>query len=297
MTRSMRRLTAAVLAAAWVPAAEAQQFSAPDFQATLQLARAAFGGFQIEIGRPQAPRPPEAPRPPRRPEIPEPGPVRELPEHGRNGRRRRGERERRREGPPERRPGAFERYEGGDYVFESDAQAAMQERLAGLERAGFSVLGGSVFRRDSSPWRYYFVIEYVERGDRWGGSPALERFEHGAFTFESDAAAALAEYKAGLSEAGVGVIGGSVFRRDSSPWRYYFVLEYAGERRPLRLAEYQGGDYTFESDAAAAMAQRKDGLRRAGIAVAGGTVFRRDSSPWRYSFTIHYLEDGRGRRY
>ncbi len=173
-----------------------------------------------------------------------------------------------------------------EFPFESRAREAMERRIAKFHRAGIKTLGGRVVRKPNN--RRTFVIEYfaeIEPGGQLPAAVIVDSYKPSAtYWRKQDAQAALTAVTSRLTQAGLNVLGGEVTDagRDNS-----FVIHYLmpnrvrrGRREQANIVRYQGGSFTFESRAEAAMAEYASRFERAGVAVIRTRAVQRPDRDW-----------------
>ncbi|MFC1679828.1 hypothetical protein ACFL2T_06420 [Elusimicrobiota bacterium] len=177
------------------------------------------------------------------------------------------------------------------YWRESDAEQALASASANIANAGLTVLGGAVVDvgRDNSFEIEFIMPNKLRRTRKY--QARIERYRGGRFTFESRAEAAIPEYIARFSRAGVPVLRGKAVRR---PDRDYSVeLEYVtrtneyGPRPEFAIARYDSRDtFSFDHQAIEAARQRLPLFAKAGAPPVHGFAREVDRD---YSFSVDYI--------
>ena len=168
-----------------------------------------------------------------------------------------------------------------EFPFDSRAREAMEIRLEAFRRAGIRTLGGRAVRKPNHRWTY--VIEYfpaIEPGGKLPAAVLVETFKPSStYWRKQDAEKAFAATKSRLASAGLHVLGGEVVDVGSD---HSFEIHYLmpnrlrrGRNERANIVRFQGGSFTFESRAEAAMSEYASRFERAGIAVIRTRTVRR----------------------
>lgn len=187
----------------------------------------------------------------------------------------------------------FEKYTGGKYTFESQAEKAVPSYLALMKQAGVPAIRGKAVKRQDGD--YSVEVEYVVKTNRYGRRPqySVNRYDtRETFTFEKDA---LAASKAALSKfaaAGAPPLS-SVVRPAGRDYSYgvdYLVgniYQPGGTVPSVAVQTYQSQEvFTFESEAKKALAEKITAFSAAGLPVIGSAVSGQIRD---YTYTIDYM--------
>lgn len=172
------------------------------------------------------------------------------------------------------------------YTFESDAEEAMEPRMAAFRAAGIQTLGGRAVKRDR---RWSFVIEYLPRVQHSAVMPPaviLRSYESPApYWLEREAEAAAAQARSAMSAGGLSPMSVSIYKSGKD---YAFRIDYAvkdlmrnAAAYDVEIKSFESGDYTFESDAEEAAPGLISDLRRAGLSPIAAVPFRGADRRWR----------------
>ncbi|MDO8806349.1 MAG: hypothetical protein Q7R35_18200 [Elusimicrobiota bacterium] len=173
-----------------------------------------------------------------------------------------------------------------EFSFESQAKPAMDARIAVLKAAGITTLGGRVVE---TPGRdYTFVIDYlptVKNGAAMPPAVIIETYKNGAsYWLDADAQAAISATAANLRNAQIPVLGSYMYDagNDSA-----FAVDYAVKNllRPtpeynVVFNNYQGGKFTFESEAKKNIDAYAAVFKAAGVPVIRGKAVERPDGDW-----------------
>lgn len=172
------------------------------------------------------------------------------------------------------------------YTFESDAEEAMEPRIAALRAAGIQTLGGRVVKKDR---RWSFVIEYLPRVQHAAVMPPavimLSYESPSAYWLEREAEAAAAQARSAMSAGGLSPMSVSIYKigKDHAFRVDYAVkdLMRAAAAYDVEIKTFETGDYTFESHAEEAAPGLFSGMKRAGLAPVAAVPFRGADRRWR----------------
>ncbi|MBI4803458.1 MAG: hypothetical protein HY796_13140 [Elusimicrobia bacterium] len=180
-----------------------------------------------------------------------------------------------------------------EFSFESQARPAMEERISVLKAAGITTLGGRVIE---TPGRNYsFVIDYlptVKNGATLPPAVIIDAYKNGAaYWRESDARDAMNSCAANLKNARVFVLSAYLYDAGSDT---AFAVDYA-VKNLLRVTpeynvafnNYQGGKFTFESEAEKNIGAYAALFKAAGIPVIRGKAVQRSDGD--YSVRLEYV--------
>jgi hypothetical protein len=177
------------------------------------------------------------------------------------------------------------------FTFENQVKPAMDARIAALQAAGITTLGGRTVPAGND---YSFVIDYVPSVK--GGAalpPAVisATYNNGASYWRSqDADAAMKACAANFKAAGLPVLGSYVYSEGTDN---AFAVDYLQPDvlRPapsydVKFVTYTGGKFTFESDAKKNVPAYLALLKQAGVpAIRGKAVPREDGN---YAVQVEY---------
>jgi hypothetical protein len=174
----------------------------------------------------------------------------------------------------------------GEYTFQSDAEEAMEPRLAAFRAAGIGTLGGRTFKKGS---RWSFVIEYLPQVQHAAVMPPaviLNSYESPVpFWLEREAEAAAGQARSAMSAGGLAPLSARVYKSGKD---YAFRVDYAVKdlmrNQPsydIEIKSFDHGDYTFESDAEEAAPGLLSDMRRAGLAPIAAAPYRGADRRWR----------------
>lgn len=167
------------------------------------------------------------------------------------------------------------------FTFESDAKAALNERLAAFRDAGITPLGGRVVEKANR--RRTFAIDYiptVEHGAQLPPAVLVSTYRSGAaYWLERGAEEAMLSADANLGNAGVEVLSRYLVPagRDHS-FAVDFLVPNMLRPTPQYEVKFQvftAGHFTFESQAAAAVGDLAGRFRSAGVPVLRGRAVKR----------------------
>ena len=172
------------------------------------------------------------------------------------------------------------------YTFESDAEEAMEPRIAALRAAGIQTLGGRVVKNDR---RWSFVIEYLPRVQHSAVMPPAVIFRSYEspvpYWLEREAEAAAAAARSAMAAGGLSPMSVSVYKSGKD---YAFRIDYAvkdlmrvAAAYDVEIKSFESGDYTFESDAEEAAPGLFSDMKRAGLAPVAAVPFRGADRRWR----------------
>jgi hypothetical protein len=173
-----------------------------------------------------------------------------------------------------------------EWPFESRARAAMEQRLQALQRAGIKTLGGRAVRNPNHRWS--FVIEYfpaIEDGGKLPAAVIVQSYTPAStYWRKQDAETALSEASTRLRQAGIHLLGGEVVDagRDNAFTIHYLMPNrlWRGRRERANIVRWQGGRFTFESRAEAAMGEYASRFQRAGVGVIRTRAVQMPDRDW-----------------
>ncbi len=177
------------------------------------------------------------------------------------------------------------------FTFENQAKPAMDARIAALQAAGITTLGGRVVPSGND---YSFVIDYiptVKAGAALPPAVLVETYSNGASYWPSQSAAdAMNDCAAYFRAARLPVVGS---RTEESGANGTFAVDYLVNdvlpRAPqydVKFRAYTGGKFTFESDAKQNIPAYLALFRQAGVpAIRGEAVPRPDGN---YAVRVEY---------
>ncbi|MBI4677614.1 MAG: hypothetical protein HY748_08525 [Elusimicrobia bacterium] len=187
----------------------------------------------------------------------------------------------------------FEKYAGGKFDFESEAEAAVAGFSSQFSQAGVPVLRGKAVRR---PDRDYSVeLEYVVRTNKYGPRPLYSSGRYDSretFSFEDEAVKAAREKLPVFSQAGLAAVQGfsRKVNRDYSYSVDYLVrnIYQGGAVYPSAVVKtYQAAEtFSFESEAETAMQEKTAAFNSAGLTVIGSEVIRTGRD---YTYVLDYV--------
>lgn len=168
------------------------------------------------------------------------------------------------------------------FTFESEVKPALDARIAALQAAGVTTLGGRAVPAGND---YSFVIDYiptVKKGAALPPAVLVETYRNGAaYWREQDASAAMKACAANFRAAKLAVLGAYLEEAGNDN---AFAVDYLQKDllRPtqeyaVKFGRYTGGKFTFESEAAKAVPSYLSLFRQAGVpAIRGKAVQRPD---------------------
>jgi hypothetical protein len=167
-----------------------------------------------------------------------------------------------------------------EFTFDNHAKAALDDRIDAFRRAGITPLGGRVMAKPNR--RHTFAIDYIPKVDQGTSLPAALVSTYrsaAAYWRENDAEEAMLSVGANLRNAGIGVLGYSLVAAGQD---HSFAVDFlvSNVLRPTAQYEvqfqlYMDGKYTFESEAAAAVAEYAARFDAAGVPVIRGRAVQR----------------------
>ena len=177
------------------------------------------------------------------------------------------------------------------FSFESQARPALDARVAVLKAAGITTLGGRIVPAGND---YSFVIDYlptVKNGALLPPAVSVDTYMNGAaYWLASDAQAAMSACAANLKSAQVPVLGAYLYAAGSDN---AFAVDYVigNILRPtpeydVVFNKYQGGKFTFESEAVKNIGAYSAMFKNAGVPVIRGKAVRRPDGD--YSVQVEY---------
>jgi len=177
-------------------------------------------------------------------------------------------------------------------TFESQAKPAMDARIAALNAAGLTTLGGRVVPLGND---YSYVIDYlptVKNGTALPPAVLMGTYNNGAaYWLANDATAAMTACASAFRSAGLPVLGSYLYPAGSDN---AFAVDYLVKNvlRPtpeydVKFMYYTGGKFTFESDAVKNIPAYLAQFKAAGVpAIRGKAVGRPDNS---YAVQVEYV--------
>ncbi len=174
----------------------------------------------------------------------------------------------------------------GEYTFQSEAEEAMETRLAAFRAAGIGTLGGRTVKKAN---RWSFVIEYLPQVQHAAAMPPaviLAAYESPVpYWLEREAEEAAARVRGAMSAGGLSPLAAKVYKSGRD---YAFRVDYAVKdlmrNQPsydIAIKSFDHGDYTFESDAEEAAPGLLSDMRRAGLAPIAAAPYRGADRRWR----------------
>lgn len=122
---------------------------------------------------------------------------------------------------------------------------------------------------------------------------AVQTYERGGYTWESDAENAANAAASNLRSAGIAVMSTQIIRESESPWRYGFRMDYIDDSDPglppRALETYTSQVYSWSSDAENELRRTESNLRATGYVVVLGEVWRQTEAPWNYYYRVDYV--------
>lgn len=181
------------------------------------------------------------------------------------------------------------------YTFENEAKKALNTCVSNFQAAGLSVINSRTVAKGND---YSFTVEYADGNNVMAQLPAFSiiRYETPAsYWIEADAKKALQQSTAWFRSAGINVIGGTIFERDTQNNAFtidYVTTETAGYYAPQYI-QPKTGTYTsrqtfsFENQARSAANLSASSFATAGIRVLDAYAVPTDDNNFR--FAIAYL--------
>lgn len=187
-----------------------------------------------------------------------------------------------------------------EFTFASDAKTALSERLAAFRNAGLTPLGGRVVEKPNR--RHTFAIDYiptVEHGAQLPPAVLVSTYRSGAaYWLERGAEEAMLSAAANLGDAGVEVLGHYLVAAGRD---YSFAVDYlvSNMLRPtarydVKFSLFTTGKFTFESEAAAAVANLTARLNSAGVPVLRGRAVKRPDRDYAVELEYAVRTNGHG---
>lgn len=178
-----------------------------------------------------------------------------------------------------------------EYTFESEAEEALNARVAALRAAGVTTLGGRVTEKGND---YTFVIEYLPTVKGNAALPPavlVETYKNGeAYWLTSEAEEAMRAAAANFRAARLAVLGSYLYDAGNDD---AFAVDYVVKNllRPsqeyaVKFGKYTGGKFTFESEAEKAVPSYLALFRQAGLPAIRGRAVRRPDRD--YSVEVEY---------
>ena len=178
------------------------------------------------------------------------------------------------------------------FSFESQAKPAMDARIAVLKAAGITTLGGRVVPAGND---YSFAIDYiptVKNGAALPPAVMIDTYKNGANYWRSaDAQAAMNACAANLKNAQVPVLSSYLYDAgNDSAFAVDYVIRNLLRPTPeydVVFTSYQGGKFTFESEAVKNIGAYSSLFKSAGIPVIRGKAVQRPDGD--YSVQVEYV--------
>ena len=187
----------------------------------------------------------------------------------------------------------FERYTGGRFTFESQAEKAIPSYLAMFRQAGVPAIRGKAVQRPDGD--HSVQVEFAVKTNRYGRRPqySVNRYNsREIFTFEKDALAASSAALPVFSRAGVSPLS-SVARPEGRDYSYGVdflvgnIYQAGGVVPSAAVQTYQSPEtFTFESEARKALTDKVAVFNTAGLPVVGSAVSGQIRD---YTYTIDYV--------
>lgn len=186
----------------------------------------------------------------------------------------------------------FEKYAGGQFTFESEAQKAVPSYLALFKQAGVPAIRGRAVRRPDGD--YSVEVEYaVKTGKTRRPQYSVARYEaRETFSFEKDALAAGKAAQPRFAAAGVPPLS-SVVRPEGRDYSYSVdflvgnIYQAGGVIPSAAVQAYQAPEtFTFESEAEKALAEKVAAFNAGGLPVVGSAVTGELGS---YTYAVDYI--------
>lgn len=187
----------------------------------------------------------------------------------------------------------FEKYTGGQFTFESEAEKAIPSYLALFKQAGVPAIRGRAVQRPDGD--YAVEVEYVVKTNRSGRRPqySVTRYEsREVFTFEKDALAASRAALPAFARAGVPPLG-NIVRPEGRDYSYGVdflvgnIYQPSGVIPSAAVQTYVSPEiFTFESEAEEALAQKVASFNAGGLPVVGSAVSGQIRD---YTYTIDFI--------
>ena len=173
----------------------------------------------------------------------------------------------------------FEKYSGGQFTFESEAEKAVPSYLSLFRQAGVPAIRGKAVERSDGD--YSVEVEYVVKTNKSGRRPqySVARYEaREVFSFEKDALAASKAALPAFARAGVPPLGGLV-RPEGRDYSYSVdflvgnIYQASGVIPSAAVQTYVSPEtFTFESEAEKALAEKVAAFNAGGLPVVGAAV-------------------------
>ncbi|MGD9642855.1 MAG: hypothetical protein AB7V08_08955 [Elusimicrobiales bacterium] len=178
-----------------------------------------------------------------------------------------------------------------EFSFESEAEEALNARVAALRAAGVTTLGGRVTERGND---YTFVIEYLPAVKGNAALPPavlVETYKNGeAYWLTKEAEEAMRAAAANFRAARLAVLGSYLYDAGNDD---AFAVDYVVKNllRPsqeyaVKFGKYAGGKFNFESEAEEAVPSYLALFKRAGLPAIRGRAVRRPDGD--YSVEVEY---------
>ena len=187
----------------------------------------------------------------------------------------------------------FDKYTGGKFTFESEAQKAVNSFSAQFKQAGIPAIRGKAVKRPDGD--YAVEMEYVVKTNKYGARPQFTVARYDAqeiFPFDTNALKASKERLAVFSGAGVPPVS-NIVRPVGNDYSFsvdfivFNIYQQGGVIPSAAIETYQAPDtFTFENEAKKAMQEKAAALNGAGFAVVGSRTVGSLNS---YSYAIDYI--------
>ncbi len=179
------------------------------------------------------------------------------------------------------------------YTFENEAKKALNACISNFQAAGLNVISGRVFPKGND---YSFGIEYADGGNITAQLPAFSivRYETPAsYWVGNEAKKALQQSTAWFRNAGLNVIGGEIFERDTQNIGFSVdyvmagvTFNYAPQYAQPRTADYISSKvFSFENQARSAAASAASVFASAGIRVLDSYAVATPDNDYRFAIT------------
>jgi hypothetical protein len=177
------------------------------------------------------------------------------------------------------------------FTFENQVKPAMDARIAALQAAGITTLGGRTVPAGND---YSFVIDYVpsvKGGAQLPPAVMVSNYQNGApYWRTQDATDAMNTASANFKAARVPVLGAYAWQDGTDN---FFAVDYLqpdmlppAPQYDVKFVSYTGGKFTFESDAKKNVPAYITLLKQAGVpAIRGKAVPRQDGN---YAVQVEY---------
>ncbi|OGR43716.1 MAG: hypothetical protein A2X35_08630 [Elusimicrobia bacterium GWA2_61_42] len=187
----------------------------------------------------------------------------------------------------------FEKFTGGKFTFESEAEKNVPAYVALLKAAGVPALRGKAVSRPDGD--YAVEVEFVIKTNKYGARPqySVARYDsRETFTFDSEALKASKAALPAFSKAGAPALS-AVVRPEGRDYSYsvdYLVgniYQQGGVVPSVAIETYQAPEtYTFDSEAKKALDEKAAAFNAAGLGVVGTAVTGELGS---FTYAIDYV--------